>query len=202
MRRIIAILMLASVGAFADQPASPPSIKPGSTPATKAAKAPPKQKFSLMNGAVKFLVPDGWTESDRSDDEKNAHYHSPDQTATIFVGVVPQEYPLPQHNDAFREKMKTSIITAMATSFKDRGLEVLYGPKSETDDRFFIRLHDRVKEGDATLDEVHLYRAAGLDLLMVTTVVKTDSPDVAKPFHTIGEDTSLGMIVGRAEKKK
>jgi hypothetical protein len=90
----------------------------------------------------------------------------------------------------------------MKKQFEERKVKMLYGPRSETDDRFLLRIRDREKEKDETLDQVHLYRAAGLDLLMVTTVVQTDKPEEATAFHTTGEDTCLSMVLGTADKKK
>ena len=174
--------------------AAPPSSKPASQPA--------KQKFSLMNGAVRYLVPGGWKERDRSDDGRKAQYQSPDEKATMYVTVLPQEYPIPQHNLAFKEKMKTAILGAMKKKFEDQKTQMIYGPKAETDDRFLLRIADREKGEEGTLDEVHLYRAAGLDLLSVTTTVLAETPAEAKPFHTMGEDTCLSIVLGPADKKK
>src|SRR4051794_38857515 len=98
MRYAFFIVMLASFSAFAG-----PATRPG-TLATKPASKPtakPKKKFTLMNGAVRFMVPAEWTESNRTDDEKNAQYGSPDGIATIMVGVTPQDFPIPQHNEKF-----------------------------------------------------------------------------------------------------
>ena len=195
MWKTITGLLILTIPSFAVPPASQPST-------TQTAKSAPKQKFTLMNGAVRFLVPSAWTEQDRSDDGRKAIYRSPDEKATIYVNVLPQDYPIPQRNEGFREKMKASILTAMKKTFAEKKMQMLYGPQSETDDRFLLRIHDREKTDEGILDEVHLYRAAGLDLLSVTTVVHAETADEAKPYHVVGEDTCLGIVLGPAEKKR
>jgi hypothetical protein len=122
--------------------------------------------------------------------------------ATMYVGVLPQEFPIPQRNEGFQLKVKKLLMDSLTQHYVESNVEVLYGPKSETDDRFYIRLHDTIKSEDEKLDQVHLYRAAGLDMLMVTTVVKSDKRDVVRPYHTVGEDTCLSMVLGYADKKK
>src|SRR5438045_3939972 len=134
--------------------------------------------------------------ANRADDEKNAQYNSPDGTATIMVGVTPQEFPIPQQNEKFLMQMKKSLLDNIKQHLENNHIEVLYGPKSETDDRFLLRIHERIKVGDDTLDQVHLYRGAGLDLLMVTTIVKTENKDEIKAFQTSGEDLCLSIVLG------
>jgi hypothetical protein len=199
MRRnamLVALAVMMAGPALAAPPATSP-VKPS----TRQSKEPPKQRVSLMNGAVKFMVPEDWTEAERTEDGKNVTYQSPDGLCKMMIGVNPQQYAVPLHNDALREQLKGSIINGMKKYFQDNGVEVLYGPRSETDDRFYIRIHDTVKEGDEVMDEIHLYRPAGLDVLMVTTAVRKEKKDEAKPYHTVGEDTCLSMVLGPADKK-
>jgi hypothetical protein len=198
MRYALAILMLAGFNALA-APTTRPSNS-ATKPATKPA-AKPKQRFTLMNGAIRFMVPMDWTESDRTDDEKNAKYNSPDGNASILVGITPQEFPIPQNNARFLMQMKAQLLAAIKQNLEANHMEALFGPKSETDDRFLLRIHEKIKSGHDTLDQVHLYRAAGLDLLMVTTVVKSENKDEIKAFHTMGEDLCLSMVLGAADKK-
>jgi hypothetical protein len=200
------ITLAAVVSLFASLAiAAPPSpaTKPATRPAaSRPAPPPPKQKFSLMNGAIRYTLPEGWTESSRGDDGKTAQYTSPDEKAVLFVGVQQEQYPVPAHNEAFKENMKNQILNSMKKYQAEKNVEALYGPKSETDDRFLLRIHDTIKEGHEVMDQIHLYRAGGLNILMVTSVVKTDDKDEAKPYHKVGEETCLSMVVGPADKKK
>jgi hypothetical protein len=155
-----------------------------------------------MHGAVRFMIPGGYTESARNESDQNAQYDSPDGKVKIVVGVSPQEHGFPKDNDNLIGQMKTSLINGMKKTFQQNGEKVLYGPRSESDDRFLVRIHDRVVRNGETFDEVHTYRAAGLDLLMVLTQVKTADPKEAKPLQEIGEDVCLSIILGPADKKK
>jgi hypothetical protein len=178
--------------------AAPPATKPATLPATKPA---PKQLLSLMNGSVKFLLPAGWIEASKAEDGKSGQYNSPDGLTTISFVVIPQEYPVPLKNDNLKEQMKTFVIKGLTAEFQKHDQEILYGPRSETDDRFYLRIHARIKDGDETLDQIHLYRAMGLDLLMYTAVVKTDQKDQAAAGHAVAVDMALSTVFGPADKK-
>ncbi len=98
-------------------------------------------------------------------------------------------------------QMKKSLLDNIKQHLENNHIEVLYGPKSETDDRFLLRIHERIKVGDDTLDQVHLYRGAGLDLLMVTTIVKSENKQEIQTLQTAGEDLCLSIVLGAADKK-
>jgi hypothetical protein len=200
MRVLLSILMCTLAATLAL--AAPPTTSPTTKPTTQATTKPlPKQRFALVNGAVKFMIPGDWTEKERGGDDMTVTFSSPDGRATMYVHVKPQEYPIPSDNARFREMMKNNIIEAMKKQEEATHVTAIYGPKSETDDRFLLRIHDTIREGHVTFDEVHLYRGAGLNLLTVMTAVKTDDKDVAKPYHKVGEDTCLSIVQGRADRK-
>ena len=133
---------------------------------------------------------------------RQLRFHSPDGDSTLIVTIIPQEYPIPEKNQAFKSQMRDAILKAMREALQQRGVEILYGPKSETDDRFLLRIHERIKDGDATLDDVNLYRATGLVLVNVCTTTKADKPADIKDTHTVGEETCLSVVLGPADKKK
>ena len=49
----------------------------------------------------------------------------------------------PVHNDRTVEKFKASVLTGMRKVLTDQGYELLYGPRSETDDRFLLHIRTR-----------------------------------------------------------
>ena len=175
---------------------------PATGPTTRRATKPAKQRFSLMHGGVRYVLPPGWTESGRNEDEKNAQYQSPDGKGIILVGVTQQDYAFPKENHKLINTMKASILNGMRAKFKERGDELIYGPQSESDDRFIVRIHVRYKHEGETYDEMHDYRVAGIDMLMVMTQAKTDQVDEAKALQDIGDDVSLSMALGQVDRKK
>jgi hypothetical protein len=194
LRAVFLTYLAFGFAAFAE-PLSPPT-----RPATQ--KSPPKQIVKTLKGSVRFAVPADWTESSRSEDGKTIGFSSPDEVASVSVQIVPQDYPLPQKSVAFHEKVKATLIKNIKAAMENQGQDITYGPRSETDDRFFQRIHTRAKQGDDTLDTLHLFRGAGLDLLVVNSIVKTDDPKLADKYHTMAEDISLSITVGSAEKEK
>jgi hypothetical protein len=175
---------------------------PVTRPATKPTSRPAKKLYTLMHGGVRFLVLADWTETMRSDNDAKAQYQSPDQKTNVIVAVAQQDYAFPTHNDALIEKMKATIINGMRAKYKENGYEILYGPRSETDDRFLLRIHVRYKHGDDVMDEMHTYSTAGIDMFTVMTQVKTDQPAEAKLGQEKGGDICLSIILGKTDRKR
>ncbi len=200
MRVTIGLIVMALAWQAAAAP-PPPLTIPVTTKPTSRPAAKPKQAAKVMNGAVRFMVPADWEEDKRDEADKWVQFKSPDDVSTMLVLVTPQEYPIPTHKVNFIEQMKTIIINGMKKEMQAKGQEILYGPRSETDDRFLLRIHTRSKEGHVVMDSLHVYRAAGLDLLMVSSIVKTDKPAEAAPIHTMAEDTCLSIVLGKADKR-
>lgn len=184
---LLALLTLIAAG---------PATKPTSRPA-----APPKQRYTLVNGAVRYMVPAEFHETARGDDDKQSAYESADGKCVLLLIVSPQDMGFPAGNEKAVDNLKTSILNGIRQQLKEKNLEVLYGPRSETDDRFLVRVHVRYKRDDQVLDEVHTYRAAGVDILMVLTQVKDEDPKVIKQWDQVGEDVCLSLVVGPALKK-
>jgi hypothetical protein len=107
----------------------------------------------------------------------------------------------PTHNEKAIENLKTTILNDLRRQLKEKNVEVLYGPRSETDDQFLIRIHTRYKRDDQVIDEVETFRAAGIDILMVLTQVKDADPKVIKQWDKVGEDVCLSLQVGPAQRK-
>src|SRR5258708_17040459 len=120
---IVLLVLLTCMTAIA----APPSSAPATKAATKPAKSPPKQRFGLMNGAVKFMVPDGWTESDRTDAARGAQYHSHDGNAAMSVAVQPQEVPIPQRNERFRFEVEKLSIQSLTQNYVHSDVDTVYG---------------------------------------------------------------------------
>ena len=190
MRRVIAamVVMLCYISAG---PASKPTSKPAS-----------KTRYTLMHGAVRFLVPAAWKRTVQTDDDQHAQFESPDGKCVIVIGVRPEEMGFPSRNESAIEQMKTAVIGAMKKALQARGVQILYGPRSETDSDFVLRVHARYVDNKQTFDEMQTYRADGLDLLVVLTQAKTDDPAEAKSLFAVGDDVALGIILGPADKKQ
>jgi hypothetical protein len=190
MRTIIAGMVL-SLGAISAGPASAPTSKSAA-----------KTKYTLMHGAVRFLVPAGWKQTVHADKDTDAQFESPDGNCVIVVGVHPEDMGFPSRNESMVEQMKTAVIHGMKNRLQERGVKVLYGPRSETDSDFVLRIHTRYVDGEQTFDEMQTYRSDGLDLFNVLTQAKTDKPAEAKALFQVGDDVALGMILGPADKKQ
>jgi hypothetical protein len=190
MRTIITAMVL-TLCAISAGPASKPTSKPAQ-----------KTKYTLMHGAVRFLIPAEWKQTVHSDDDQHTQFQSPDGKCLIVVGVHPEDMGFPSHNESMIEQMKLSVIRGMKKRLQERGVQMLYGPRSETDTDFVLRIHTRYVDDKQTFDEMQTYRADGLDLFNVLTQAKTDNPAEAKSLFEVGDDVALSMILGPADKKQ
>lgn len=190
MRTVIATMVLA-LGTISAGPASRPTSKPAQ-----------KTRYTLMHGAVRFLIPAGWKQTVHNDNDQYSQFESPEGTCVLVVGVHPEDAGFPSRNESVVEQMKTAVIRGMKKRLQERGVQVLYGPRSETDSDFVLRIHTRYVDDKQPFDEMQTYRADGLDLLEVLTQAKTDNPAEAKSLFKVGDDVALGMILGPADKKQ
>jgi hypothetical protein len=170
-----------------------------SKPSTQPTK---KTRYSLVKGGVKFMMPADWKLTSHSDDDHNIQFQSPDGKSVIVVFIQDEPMGFPVHNDQMIEKMKTMIITGMKKNLQERGVKVLYGPRSESDSDFLLRIHTRYVDNDQTCDEMQTYRSAGLEMFQVMTQAKTDKPSEAKACWAVGDDVALGMILSQPDRKK
>src|SRR5688572_25786696 len=86
--------------AFAAAPATSPAIE---------------EMLPLVDGAVRFLPPEGWQLVQKSEDNLRVRYTSPDQSAVIDVTVTPQDViPQPAVKQQMAKLIKKGISEAAA----------------------------------------------------------------------------------------
>jgi hypothetical protein len=198
-RRVIAaqylMLLLAACGL-----AAVPSTRP-STTSQPAANEP------LAGGAIRYAPPPGWKLVKKSDDGLTATYNSPDQFSEMLIGVTPEKVAV---TDSVKPQMAKIITDSIRKKVTEQNGEMLYGPKAEKDDRFYLRIHDRCRLEDSISDRVQMFKVAGLNLVLVSVVARNATDEHAKEIHKIGEDvlesahaarTPAPQIFGRSKLK-
>jgi hypothetical protein len=171
-------------------------------PTTKpAATAPARVRDGLINGSVRFLIPADWEIASRTDNGLSVVYQTPDKIGTVSILITQQAEAIPQHNAAVRARMQKAILGWDNEDLKNRKVEVIDPPKVEPDDRFMLRVHERYKDGEHTLDMLHIYRGIGLNLVGVTVAASTENFAEAKRVHDAAALMLMSVNLGAPDPK-
>jgi len=180
----MAILLLA--GTASAQATKPAATKPATR--TAAAAAPTTAAAAAYEmfdgGRVRIAPPKGWRNSFRAEDGLSARYEF-GQRGLIVLVVTPQEA-------VFQPDMAGQMAQTIGKRVRDvassDGSQLLYGPRVEQDDRFFLKIRDRqrVSTGEV-LDRMQIYRVMQLDLVHVVVVAYTESEEAAARIHADAE---------------
>jgi len=191
--RPLLILALTTAAFAADLPPKP---------ATKPTSQPARIRESLMNGAIRFLIPEDWEPIERTEDGKLAKYTLPDGQSNVALLVTQQEQAVPHNHPKLRQQLVQYCLAMAEQDVKNRGADLIEPVKVEKDDRFMARVRVRVREGGRTVDSVHFYRGVGINLLSVNANAYTDDPKAAKETHEAGALLLLGVTTGTPNARK
>jgi hypothetical protein len=184
----IALAVLPTLLALAQTP------KPSTGPATRA---------SLAQGEVRFTPPpDDWAELPQPDGSNGtiATYKHNDDHAVITVSTTEQKQPLPD-TPRIRFSLGTQMVKAIRADIDNNKAEVLEAPKLERDERYLIRIRDKIRINGITSDRLHLHRAMGYQFVRVTARVDDQEPDAVKQAFTVAETLLDGATLGKRDRK-
>jgi hypothetical protein len=169
-------------------------------PATKPA-APARVRDGLINGSVRFLVPADWQLSDRAANGMSVTYVFPEEKGGIVMLASQQAEGIPLNDARVKQQLAKFVLDHDNEDLKNRKMEIIDAPKLEPDARFMIKVHERFRDGDTTVDAVHLYRGIGVNLVSVTISVNTDDKDEAKRYHDAGALMLQSVNLGPQDKR-
>lgn len=170
-------------------------------PTTKPTTAPARVRDGLVNGSVRFLVPAEWELFQRGAEGLSVGYLLPDEKGRAIMLVTQQAEGIPLNDGRVKQQMAKFVLEHDIQDLKDRKMEIIDAPKLEPDARFMIKVHERFKDGETTVDAVHLYRGIGLNLVSVTVSANTDDKDQAKRIHDAGALMLLSVNLGPQDKR-
>ena len=170
-------------------------------PATKPVTPPARVRDGLVNGSIRFLVPAEWELADRGANGTSVGYRLPEEKGGVVMLVTQQKEGIPVNDARVRAQLIKFVLDNAAADLKARNKEVIDAPKVESDARFMAKIHERFKDGDTTIDAVHLYRAVGLNLVSVTASASTDDKAEAKVIHDAGALMLMSVTVGPPDPK-
>ncbi len=164
---------------------------------TTAPTSAPFANEPIGHGVVRFAPPPDWDLAKRADNDMSVSYKSPDGSGVLSIAVTPQQDAI---TDSPKANMAKAIIKGITESLTKDGTELLIKPRVEQDDRFYLKVHDRSKKDGKVADRIQMYRAVGLNLVLVSVVAFTDDESKAKEVHAIGETVLLSARTSRTPK--
>ncbi len=155
------------------------SLAPVSYAQTKPATTAPSTDLQLDGGRVRLTLPDGW-ERVGDVDAKGlaATFQRKDGPGLMAMTIDVQKETIPPDQ---ARKIAKAIDEQLRTTAKTNGVDLTYGPKVEKDERFFLKVNTRMDVPDrGVVDETHLYRVMGLNLIYLNVTIDSDSEDEAR----------------------
>jgi hypothetical protein len=159
----------------------------------------PDEMEPLVDGSVRYTPPAGWELVSKSDNRLKAIYKSRNGMDLIEINVTPETRDIP---DSQAPRMAGIIAKGVREGAKAAGRDFTLPPRVEQDERFFLKVHDRMRgqddEGkDFIADRIQIYRVLGLNLIHVAVVAITDDEKEAGKVHGIAEEMLYGMRLTR-----
>lgn len=141
---------------------------------------------SLLGGKVEFAPPaaDEWERAHTTGAGDVAAYMNKEHKGMIALQVLPADAEI-------SPQMGGAIIRQLRQNHKQAGQKIVMDPKVERDPRFDLRVHEKFRQDDKTVDQLHLYRNLGPRVVMLTAQAQADSDEQSKPIFKAGETLAL-----------
>lgn len=172
-RVAVSVILMFSISLFAQ-------------PSTTTAPAD-GEVIQLDAGRLRLTIPDGWKRVPRDEDDKgmSAVFQRIEGPGLMSVSVDTQEDVVVEEH---ARKMAKSIGEQIREAAKTNGVTLLYGPKLEPDSRFLLKINTRMDVPErGVVDETHLYRVMGLNLVYLNVTSDTESEDEARKIRESAE---------------
>ena len=186
MHLIIAVMLVAGTMAQGAVPATAPT-----TAASQPARLEP-----LVGGALRYEPPgDSWKPNGEVQD-RLARYVTEDSSG--FLEIAVDDYA------GLNESQKQTFVFRIGKAVKDQAQKenatLLYGPRAEKEERFWLKMRDRRKtHAGQVIDRIQIFRTFGTYIVRVAATAIASSPDdpQIKLIHAAGEDLLDRMKVMR-----
>jgi hypothetical protein len=154
---------------------------------------------TLADGFLRYDPPAGWTRADKADNPMSATWNSPDEHGALIITVTPEDRMV---EDSAKERMAMIIGKGIREAAKKENHEIVYQPRVEKDDRFFLKMRDAQKIGDDKIaDRIQMYRQVGLQFVHIAATAVVRSLDESRPVHEAAEKLLNEMLLSRGAKR-
>lgn len=138
-------------------------------------------------GRVRVALPAEWTQTG-DPDPKGLKATLKFEKGAGAVGIsvdFQQDTVVPEH----ARRMAKSIGDQIRAAAKSSNTELLYGPRVEDDKRFFLKINTRMNVPDrGIVDESHIYRVMGSELVYFNVTIDSSSIDEARAIRESAEN--------------
>jgi hypothetical protein len=162
---------------------------------TRPSATAPARDVQLDGGRVRIALPDGWERTGEPDPNGLKLVLQKSQGPGLIAINIDQQQDVvvPEH----ARKMARAIDEQIRANAQTNHVELLYGPKLEVDPRFFLKINTRMNVPDrGIVDETHIYRVMGLNLVYLNVTTDSDSEDEARAVRQIAEALLAGAKIG------
>ena len=175
-----------------------PPTPPTTTTTTKPLRA--AEMEPLLDGSIRYVPPPtaaGWKFIGKTDDNLKATYIIEEGRGRIDINVSPQTRDVP---DTYAKQMALIIGKGIREDADRVGRTLLLAPKIEKDERFFLKIHDRISGENGISDRLQLYRVMGLNIVHVAVIALKDTPEEAKPIHAAAEELLDSLVLTHGQR--
>ncbi len=163
-----------------------------SKPATTQAVNEP-----LVGGALRYAPPEGWELVGEKTD-KLVRYRLGEKQG--FLEIAVDALPVAV-GPTEAQQMAMQVGKAIREQAKNENSKLLYGPRAEKDERFWLVLHDRMKlKTGETTDRLQIFRVFGVYVVRIAATGLTESEEEAKKIHQVGVELLDKMRIARGVK--
>jgi hypothetical protein len=170
--------------------AAAPTSKPAAGPDTSIAK----DQYHFPAPPV-----DEWTAVKPDPDGDNITYLNQKHDGAIQMILLAKDASV---DSDIAMNVAIAIVKQLKAQHAQNKDVMVMEPKIEKDKRFAFIVHEKYKAGDKTADQIHVYRAVGPRVLMLTVNSVADDPDKAAAIHAAGKDMLAGAKFNRKAFKK
>lgn len=180
-------------------PAQPSASAVATAPAATQ-PVPIESMEPIADGTIRFVPPAGWELVGRSPDNLAVTYKASDAPeAALTLTIIPQTQTI---QPTAREQMGLIIGKGIREAAKQHGHALVYGPRVEPDERYFLKVRDVMSVGQGKLaDRVQMYRIVGLNLVHVACTAQVEARELSAPVHAAAEKLLDTMRVARGAKR-
>jgi hypothetical protein len=167
-------------------------------PATRPATGP---DTSIASDQYHFPAPpvDQWRAVKPDPDSNSITYLNKSRDGAIQLVLLNEDASV---DPDIAMNVAVAIVKQIKESHAEKKDVVVMQPKIEKDHRFAFIVHEQYKVGDKVADQLHIYRAVGPRVLMLTVNSVADDPAKTAQTHAAAKDLLAAVTFNRKAFKK
>ena len=193
-----AALLLCAVILLAAGPAAKPNSKPDITATSKPAAGP---DTSIARDQYHFPAPpeEQWSAVKPDPAADSITYINKAHDGAIQLVLLAKDASV-DSNVAMN--VAIAVVKQLKQQHAEQKTQMVMDPKIEKDKRFAIVIHEKYKVGDKVADQLHIYKAVGPRVLMLTVNSTSDDPDNVAMTQKVAQDLLAAAKFNRKAFKK